>query len=95
MQVQTSCLSVRPKLEEAFRQQARPIFLHRNMGQQSVLVLVSIGTNSTVGPPSGGTPHQWGECTQKTTIQRRRARVPVETNVGERFNDIIHQMMRS
>jgi hypothetical protein len=32
---------------------------------------------------------------QETTIQGRRARVPIETDVGERFNDVIHQMMRS
>ena len=32
---------------------------------------------------------------QDTTIQGRRARVPIETDVGERFNDVIHHMMRS
>jgi hypothetical protein len=95
MQVQTSCLSVRPKLAEAFQQQARSFFPHRNIGQQSLLVLVSIGTNSTTVDRLLVEPPPMSECTQETTIQGRRARVPVETNVGERFNDVIHQMMRS
>src|SRR6266487_3139073 len=88
LQVQTSCLSIRPRLGKAFRQPARSIFLHRNINQQSLLALASIGTNSTiVDRVLVDHPHQCRNARQETTTQGRLVWAPVETNSGERMHD--------
>src|SRR5947199_3004199 len=89
MQIETNCLSVRPQLAKAFRQQARSIFPHRNISQQWLLVLASIGTNSTkVDSLLVDHPHQCRNAHPETTTRASLVRPPVETNFDERTHDV-------